>query len=163
MQFQLMNIRLLTLSETEKLPYDIRICKAKNRHWWVINDEDINLPSDEQCYVDGNFGVMWDLFGVCLHKPCSEELGVRPCLDGISKEQISMLPRTKKGYIKLFDTKWIDISSYVGFPCLLKKNCLKTPYMFDPKDNNPYTCAINHHLKKWLHKKKHDNKGVSFR
>ena len=149
-----MVITLLTAEEVEKLPKELRQCEVpKNfigyeldrKCWWWLRSpgygSSMVMPVDCAGSVR-DYGHNAD----CHH-------GVRPALQNLTCDEITQMSKTKDGYIKFLGTKWIDISEYLGYSCLLKKKCLKKPHRFD-KDSNDYeTSEIKKIIEKWLGKK----------
>lgn len=136
-----MKIDLLSFEEARKLPVEILQCKApksfngfidnrnRNCRWWLRSP---GYFSDYAVLVEpyGTFCGCGNGFIVYC-----DNIAVRPALR-IEKALIEKLPRTKKGYVVYLDTKWIDISEYIGNPCLLKKKCLREASYFDLKSND---------------------------
>ena len=118
---------LLSTDEVKKIPQDILAC---DNYWWLRSPgHDTGDAADV-----ANYGRVYR-FGDSVDYSCA---CVRPALRLTS--DISNLEHTKKGYIRFGHKpngkpiKWINISEYVGFPCLL----MKKPYeyhRFDAKLN----------------------------
>lgn len=149
-------IDLLTIEEAKKLPPEILQCKAskdfngyidddENCCWWLRSTANI---SDYVAVVVWSFGAVHN-YGLCVNY---FDVAVRPALR-IEESLVNKLPRTKKGYVIYLNTKWIDISEYVGSPCLLKKKCIKEAHRFDGKSNNYDQSEIKDFIEKWYEKK----------
>lgn len=118
---------LLSEEEANKIPQDILACKK----WWWLR------TIIKSKYYEGNYALFVSAGGhidqIGLGINC-DYARIRPAIRLSS--DTSNLKRTKKGYIKFGHRwesypnlnfkpiKWIDISEYVGFPCLL----MKKPY-----------------------------------
>lgn len=149
-------IDLLTIEEAKKLPLEILQCKPPkyfdgymneengNCFWWLRSPGDSSIDSTavrSSGYVDEDAGFVFN-----------DSRAVRPALR-IEESLIKTLPRTKKGYVMYLNTKWIDISEYVGSPCLLKKKCMKEAHIFDGKSNNYEESEVKNFIEKWYEKK----------
>lgn len=151
-----MRISLLSTEEASKLPKEILKCKTPkeyqglvcydNCEWWLRSPGECNEYA-AHVYTDGEIGFIGD----CVD---NFRIGVRPCIF-MSKEKLSSLPRTKKGYVKLLNTKWYDISEYIGTPCILKKKCLKKTSSFALYSNVYEESWIKCFIEKWYIKKCH--------
>lgn len=149
-------IDLLTIEEAEKLPPEILQCKAPKDFDGVVDDEDITCcwwlrsPGYES-RTAAFVGLSGDVCVSGVDVNCDYS-AVRPALR-ILGSLLNTLPRTKKGYVIYLDTKWIDISEYVGSPCLLKKKCMKEAHIFDGKSNNYEESEIKEFIEDWYRRK----------
>lgn len=128
-------IFLLSAEEANKLPRLILNC---NQWWWLrtagfdnelvatVTDYGQAFRSSKHAY--NNYG------------------GVRPAIRFDRHEEILTLDITNGGYYKYLGKKWIDITDYIGFPCLLKKKPFKAPSRFDATIN----CYATSEIRKWL-------------
>lgn len=123
---------LLSVEEAKKIPQDILACGS----WWWLRS-----PGCDADYAAGvNYCGRVSKSGYYVHYPYA---CVRPAL--YLRSDMSNFERTKKGYIKFGHKpndkfiKWIDISTYVGFPCLLMKK-LYEYHRFD-KESNLYEAS----------------------
>lgn len=162
----LLKIDLLTIEEVKKLPREIRKCKTPQNYngfihsstsksciWWTRtpqNDIDDDISYIYYVGYDGQISKYLTMLITDLYT------GVRPILKFRTLASIDMLPQTKKGYIKFLNTTWINISDYIGYPCLLKRKSLKKARHFDRNTNAYGTSELKKYLEKWL-KKKLDN------
>lgn len=160
-----MKITLLTTEEVEKLPIRIRICKTPKEFcgyelygkcwWWLRSPGSLSGSAtdvDSGGYVSsrGNF----------VDDDCG---GVRPALQNLTFNEIEEMLKTKKGYIKLLGTKWIDVSGYLGYACLLKKKCLKRTHRFDDESNDYEVSEIKKFIEKWFNKKMGNDERTSIK
>lgn len=153
-------IDLLTIEEAEKLPIEILQCKTPKDFNGYINDENgdccwwmrspgINSTHAAVVLATGAVNVDGDDVDTAVR-------AVRPALR-ILGSLLNTLPRTKKGYVIYLNTKWIDISDYLGYPCLLKKKCMKESHRFDGKSNNYNRSEIKNFIEKWYKRKVNSN------
>lgn len=147
-----MEIRLLSVEEAEKIPRDILVCKAPKNFdgcvdsthyclWWLQTK---SVESAGAIAVITNLGSIDD-YG---YTSGNEYIAIRPILK-LDKTLLKQMPKTKKGYIKYLNTKWIDVSKYVGYPCLLKKKCLVRAYRFDEKTDDYNKSEIKKYIDGW--------------
>lgn len=117
---------LLSIDEAKKIPQYILACDS----WWWLRSPGYDTNYAAGVYFDGvvaEGGRVGNDFS-----------SVRPALH--LKSDVSNFERTKKGYIKFGHKpdgkpiKWIDVSEYVGFPCMLMKK-LYEYHSFDKKSN----------------------------
>lgn len=147
-----MEIRLLSVEEAEMIPRDILTCKAPKNFdgyvdsinccpWWLQTK---SVESDGAVSYITEFGSIDD-YG---YMSDTEDIAIRPILK-LDKALLKKMPKTKRGYIKYLNTKWIDVSDYVGYPCLLKKKCLVKAYPFDKKSDNYNESIIKEYIEGW--------------
>lgn len=144
-------IDLLTIEKARKIPGDILRCKAPKDFDGIIYNDDIccwwlRSPGDgsmNAAVVLPSGAVDGDGYNVD-----TAVRAVRPTLR-ILGSLLNTLPRTKKGYVIYLDTKWIDISDYLGYPCLLKKKCMKESHRFDIKSNNYEESEVKKFIEDW--------------
>ena len=128
---------LLSDEEAEKIPQEILAC---GDWWWLRSPTCRWLRSPSCCtkyaaYVNTH-GCMDDEDGLDI----DDIACVRPAIH-IKVGLFNSLDRTKKGYIKLGTkpngkpVKWIDISEYIGRPCLLMKKPIAR-CRFDAESND---------------------------
>ena len=131
---------LLSKEEVRKIPKDILSCGD----WWWLRSPGIGFVY--ALYVSSYGNV--DRYGNYVYY---DYYAVRPALILSSPLSELNLEKTGKGYIKLGKKengkpiKWIDISEYIGKPCLL----MKKPYeyhRFDAKSNVYATSEIKARL-----------------
>lgn len=145
-------IYLLKIEEARKIPGDILRCKAPKDFDGVVDDEDITCcwwlrsPGYES-RTAAFVGLSGDVCVSGVDVNCDYS-AVRPALR-ILGSLLNTLPRTKKGYVIYLDTKWIDISDYLGYPCLLKKKCMKESHRFDIKSNNYEESEVKKFIEDW--------------
>lgn len=145
-------IYLLTIEEARKIPGDILRCKASKDFDGLVDDEDRNCcwwlrsPGYES-RTAAVVGLSGDVCVSGVDVDCDYS-AVRPALR-ILGSLLNTLPRTKKGYVIYLDTKWIDISDYLGYTCLLKKKCMKESHRFDIKSNNYEESEVKKFIEDW--------------
>ena len=129
---------LLTKRQAEKLPEEIRRCKTPDDYdgyktedgycWWWLRSPGDNTFNVFFVYYSGyvySHGYFInDNYG-----------GVRPALR-IEPELLDELSKDTDT-IHYAGYEWLNISEYIGFPCLLMKTCLPKTRCFD-KDSNNY-------------------------
>ena len=149
-----MKIDLLTIEEVKKLPQEISQCKAHEYFDGYINEENRNCiwwlrsPGyrDITAAFVSSYGSVYRSGNYVNHK----FYAVRPVLRIEEESLIKTLPRTKKGYVIYLNTKWNDISEYVGSPCLLKKKCLRNASCFDLESNDYFKSHIKRLIEYWF-------------
>lgn len=148
-----MKIDLLTIEEAEKLPPEILQCKPPKNFDGYINEGNGNC-----CWwlrspglYSRNAAIVWSFGNVNIYGNYVDDynVAVRPTLE-IDEYLIKALPRTKKGYVVYLNTKWIHVTKYLGFPCLLKKKCLSESSFFDLRSNNYEISHIKRLIEDWL-------------
>ena len=138
---------LLTIAQAEKLPEEIRRCKApddydgsRNRDgnccWWLCSPGDSMYHAST---IDCKGCV--DTYGFNVHY---HDGGVRPALR-IESEVLNIWPKDGDT-IYYMGYEWFDISEYIGFPCLLMKTCLPKTRCFDEDSNDYGSSAIKSYL-----------------
>lgn len=149
-----MKIDLLSVEEAKKLPPEILQCKAPKNFDGYIDDENCcwwlrstGYGSSRAAVVESSGAIEED--GIIVN---CDIIAVRPLLK-ITESLLKTLPRKKKCYVKYLNTKWIDISDYLGYPCLLKKKCLKKAHRFDSKSNNYEESEIKKFIEDWYKRK----------
>lgn len=131
---------LLSKEEALKIPQDILAC---DNCWWLRSPSSISyyamyVTHNGYVYRGGDY-----VFNVSF--------AVRPALLLSSPLSELNLERSKKGYVKLGrkvngkPIKWIDISEYIGRPCLLMKKPYEH-YIFDGMSNVYETSVIKTRL-----------------
>lgn len=125
---------LLSKEEALKIPQDILAC---DNCWWLRS------PGGTS-----NYAVPVSYSGIVYPSGSFVSYGsyaVRPALLLSSPLSELNFERTKKGYVKLGTNgkpiKWIDISEYIGKPCLLMKKPYEC-YRFDGMSNVYETSGI---------------------
>lgn len=152
-------IYLLTIEEARKIPGDILRCKVpkdfngfignKNKcNWWLRSPGRRSWSAAVVLASDDVYDDVYDYGYDVRYDFCA----VRPVLR-IEESLINTLPRTKKGYVMFLGTKWIDISEYVGSPCLLKKKCMKEAHRFDGKSNNYDQSEVKKFIEDWYRRR----------
>ena len=150
-----MEITLLSYEEAKKLPEEILQCKTPegyvgfnasngNCYWWLRSP-------GYYCYDAAN--VSFGGWGYDDSNDVCSNLAVRPALQNFTSDEIAEMPKTKKGYVKYLGTKWIDISEYLGYPCLLKETCLKEAHRFDAEINDYEKSEIKKFIEDWFEKR----------
>lgn len=128
-------IFLLSADEAVKLPSEF----LKSNNWWWLRtsgyDNELVAVVTEYGKVLRSAKLAYNTNG-----------GVRPAIRFDRHEEILTLNRTNGGYYKYLGKKWIDITDYIGFPCLLKKKSFEAPSRFDATTNS---YAISE-IRKWL-------------
>ena len=120
---------LLSVEEAEKIPQEILACDS----WWWLRS-----PGGNSIYA---MKVDYDGYARSNSYVYSAYNAVRPALFLSSPLSELNLKRSKKGYIKLGNKEngksieWIDISEYMGKPCLLTKKPIGQ-FRFDEKSND---------------------------
>ena len=131
---------LLSAEEARKIPQDIL---ALEDGWWWLRSPGNYSKGATVVYDDGSVSNS----GRGINNGM---VAVRPAIH-IEAGQLNFLYRTKKGYVKLGTKpngkpiKWIDISEYVGRPCLLMKKPIEQ-HRFDEKSNDYNTSEIKMRL-----------------
>ena len=148
---------LLTISQVEKLPEEIRRCKAPDNYecldstaykdengyvrWWLASGSTVHFT--KVVYPDGRCDgstLVYREAGV------SREAGVRPALR-MDTETLNELSKDTN-VIYYVGYEWFDISEYIGFPCLLMKMCLPRAKAFDSEENGYQRSDIRAYLNK---------------
>ena len=140
---------LLTIEEALKLPKEILRCEVpKGFNGYTVDEKCcwwLRSPGYDKNAAFVNTNGFINAYGDNVYNECA----IRPILR-IDQSLLYSLPRTKKGYVKCAGIKWIDISSYLGEPCLLKKKCLEKTDQFDEKTNNYEQSKIKAFLENWF-------------
>ena len=128
-------IFLLSAEEATKLPKEF----LKSNNWWWLRTSGFD---DELVATVTEYGRVFRSSEVANNT----HGGVRPAIRFDRYEDLLNLDRTNSGYYKYLGKKWIDITKYIGFPCLLKKKPFKVIRRFDATVN----CYAISEIRKWL-------------
>lgn len=138
---------LLSVGEVEKLPVAVRRCRTKNNRgselnvnnnckWWLRSP---GYNTDYVSYVmkNGDIHIAGARSDYSAHY-------IRPAMRidyaFLSALENATIETDEDGHIRYKGSTWINVSEYLGYPCLLSLYCFPQPMRFD-KESNEYASS----------------------